>query len=348
MSTRSKFNLLCLKALQNDISQCELETLNKWIEKSPEKKAEFDQMKKLWNNMDSISINSPAIDVKKEWAFFEKKLNAVQNSTQYESNILDKLMDKFKNLIPIPKYINLKPAHVIAVLIILIVSSVVVYQNIREKEIRFQTFTAANKQKVNVQLSDGSSIKLNSGSSITVQDEFSDDKREVKLIGEAYFDVAKEKRPCIILTDNAKIEVLGTSFNVWSRNNQTRVVVKEGLVRLSSLKSANDFVIIQADQMSRIIEDRNPIDVKDIQAERFIGWPEGKLVFEHCSLGEFVDEIERQYNVIIKIEPNNMKDLKLTGIFDNLTIEQVLASVCLTFNFEYESFDQNNYLIHQK
>lgn len=337
-----------MKALQNDISQCESETLNKWIEKSPEKKAEFDQMKKLWNDMDSVSINPPTVNVKKEWAFFEKKLNAVQISSQNESNILDKLIDKFTNIIPVPKYMNWKPVYAIATILILIVSSVLIYQNIGEKEIRFQTFTAANKQKVNVQLSDGSSIKLNSGSSITVQDEFADDKREVRLIGEAYFDVAKEKRPCIILTDNAKIKVLGTSFNVWSRNNQTRVVVKEGMVRLSSLKSENDFVIIQADQMSRIIEDRNHIEVNDIQAERFIGWPEGKLVFEHCSLGEFVDEIERQYNVIIKLESDNMKDLKLTGIFDNLTIEQVLSSVCLTFNFDYEIIDQSNYLIHQK
>ncbi len=337
-----------MKALQNDISECELETLNKWIEKSPENKAEFDQIQKLWNDMGSVLINPPAVDVKKEWELFEKKFKSVETNNYNKLNIWDTLLYKIKNLIAVPKYLKLRPVYSIAVIIILIVSSALIYQNTREKEIRIQTFSAANKQKVNVQLSDGSSIKLNSGSSITVQDEFAEDKREVRLSGEAYFNVAKEKRPCIILTDNAKIEVLGTSFNVWSRNNQTRVIVKEGVVRLSSLKSDNDFVLLLADQMSRVIENKNPLNTKQVQAERVIGWPEGKLIFEHCPLDEFIDEIERQYNIDIDIKSENIKDLKLTGTFDNLSIEKVLSSVCLTFNFEYDNIDQNNFVIRQK
>ena len=48
------------------------------------------------------------------------------------------------------------------------------------------------------------------------------------------------------------------------------------------------------------------------------------------------------------IKSENIKDLKLTGTFDNLSIEKVLSSVCLTFNFEYDNIDQNNFVIRQK
>ena len=348
MLTRSKFKLLCMKALQNDISECELETLNKWMKKSSANKAEFDQMKKIWDTMGSIQVNPPAMDLKKEWESVAQKINAVQENSQNKSSILNKLTDTFINQITIRKYINARSAYSIAAVIIMIVFSILIYQKTSEKDIHFQTFAAANKQKVNVQLSDGSSIKLNSGSSIIVQDEFDDDKREVKLSGEAYFDVAKEKRPCIILTDNAKIEVLGTSFNVWSRDNQTRVIVKEGIVRLSPLKSENNFVLIQADQMSQVVADASPLDSKPVQADRLIGWFEGKLIFEHCPFNEFVAEIERQYNTEIQIQSDNLKDLKLSGTFDNLTIEQVLSSVCLTFNLKCDPVGQDTYVIIQK
>lgn len=336
-----------MKALQNNITECEWDTLNNWLEKSPANKAEFDKMKKMWNDMKAVSVNPPTVDVKKEWELLEQTIKTNQDRSQNKVNILDNITDKFKNLITIPKYINPRPAYAIAVFIILIAASVLIYQNIKDQATRFQTFTTANMQKVDVKLSDGSSIKLNSGSSITVQDEFADEKREVRLHGEAYFDVVKENRPCIILTDNAKIEVLGTSFNVWARNNQTRVIVKNGVVRLSSLNSDTDYVLLQANQISRVIEDASPLDAEQIQAERFTGWSEGRLVFEHCSLYEFIGEIERQYNIKIHIQPESINESKLTGTFDNLTIDQVLSSICLTFNLECDQINQDKYILRQ-
>ena len=152
----------------------------------------------------------------------------------------------------------------------------------------------------------------------------------------------------IVLGTNAKIEVLGTAFNVWSRNNITKVIVKEGIVRLSPLKSKTEFVIISANHMSQIIEDKKPLIVKQLDANRYIGWPNDKLIFEHSSLSDFVYEIERQYDVNITILSENIKNLKLTGTFDNLTIDQVLSSVCLTLNLEYSCTNFDDYIIKEK
>jgi transmembrane sensor len=346
MIFHSKYKIFCIKAIQDKLSEDELHKFKIWLEKSPKNKAYYNKTKKLWDNIDRISVIPPDIDIKSEWALLENKLDITEDKKRklFLFYIFTSLKD---SAIAIRKIFIQRPVYAGLIIIISIIA-IYLFLNHTFKEIEYQTFTASNKQKLKVQLSDGSSIQLNSGSSITVQDEFADDKREVRLNGEAYFDVAKEKRPCIILTDNAKIEVLGTSFNIWARNNQTRVIVKDGVVRLSSLMSENDFVIIQADQMSRVVEDRDPIDVKDIQAERFIGWPEGKLVFEHCPLEEFIGEIKRQYNINIKVQTESMKDLKLTGTFDNFTIDQVLTSVCLTFNFKCDRIDEDIYLLRQK
>ncbi|MBN1407845.1 MAG: FecR domain-containing protein [Calditrichaceae bacterium] len=348
MLTHSKISRLCTKALQNDLSENEMDILNSWMEKSPANKAEFNHIKKMWTDLGSLPVNPPAVDLKNEWAVIEKKINAAQKSKPDILNRFYILKDRLESFIPFTVKTKPRLAFTLAALIMALIISVIIFQNLNEKEIRYQTFSAANKQKVDVRLSDGSSIKLNSGSSIIVRDEFDDDKREVKLNGEAYFDVAKENRPCIILTDNAKIEVLGTSFNVWTRDNQTRVIVKEGTVRLSAVNSDHDFVLVQADQMSQVIENETPIGIKNIQADRYIGWIEGKLVFEHCPLDEFIGEIERQYNIDVDIQPENIKHLKLTGTFDNLPIDQVLASVCLTFDLDYSSSGQNSYVLRQK
>ena len=337
-----------MKAIQDEISKDELRILNKWLESSLKNRTDFDRMKKLWSEMSSIPTNPPAIDIKKEWASFEKRRDKVADNIYGKSGLQQNLVDKLNYLLSIRKYLALRPVYLSFILIILTITSIYLYLNISVTEVNQRTFATSNKQKVKVQLSDGSSIQLNSGSSITVQDEFSENEREVKLSGEAYFKVAKEKRPCIIITDNAKIEVLGTSFNVWSRNNITRVIVKEGIVRLSSLKSNRDFVLLQADHMSQIIEDKRPLDARKVDADRYIGWPEGKLVFEHSPLFEFVDEIERQYNVNITIQSNEIKNLKLTGTFDNLNIEQILSSICLTFNLAYDNIDPDHFMIRQK
>ncbi|MEJ2542943.1 MAG: DUF4974 domain-containing protein, partial [Calditrichaceae bacterium] len=81
------------------------------------------------------------------------------------------------------------------------------------------------------------------------------------------------------------------------------------------------------------------------ESARLIGWPDGKLVFEHCPLSEFINEIERQYNIKIDIQNQNEKNLELTGTFDNLSIDQVISSVCITFNLEYYQINQNKYVI---
>lgn len=346
MIFHSKHKILCIKVIQDKITEDELQRFKKWLNKSPKNKTYFNKIKKLWDDMNSISVHPPAINIKNEWALLENSLHRAEDKKRklFPFHIFTNLKN---SALSARKYFIYRPVYIGVIVISLIVASAYLSLNNTFKKAEYQTFTASNKQKVKVQLSDGSSIQLNSGSFIIVQDEFSEDLREVKMNGEAYFEIVKENRPCIVITDNAKIEVLGTAFNVWSRNNITRVIVKDGKVRLSPLKSETEFVILPANHMSQIIEDEKPLVAKQLDADKYIGWPDGKLIFEHSSLSEFVFEIERQYNVNITILSENIKNLKLTGTFDNLTIDQVLSSICLTLNLEYSRTNPGHYIIKQ-
>ncbi|MEJ2053086.1 MAG: FecR domain-containing protein [Calditrichaceae bacterium] len=347
MIIRSKYKLLCIKAMQDQISDDDFRVLNKWLQKSKENQAYYNNLKKTWDKMGTTQVNHPPVNVKEEWTSFEKAINTGGFKTARSLANQTKLV-KDTTFLTIKKYLSWKPVYISAAILLILSSIIYIYMNNPGNKIQAQTFTAANKQKVNVQLSDGSSIQLNSGSSVTVLEDPSEQSKEIKLEGEAYFKMAKQKNPCYILTDNARIEIVGTAFNVWSRNDETRVIVKEGLVRLSSNTSNNEFVLLSADEMSAVVANSQPAEAESVNTEKYLGWTSGKLVFEHAPLNEIIAEIERQYDVNIKITSENMKDLSITGTFENLDIKQVLSSVCLALDLEYKNLADNTFILSRK
>jgi len=109
-------------------------------------------------------------------------------------------------------------------------------------EINWQTKTVPNGQKLSLTLWDGTVVKVNSGSTISFPEEFSDSLREVHLEGEAFFEVNRDiLRPFIIKSGNVETVVLGTSFNVnaYPNQEQIKVAVAEGKVKVVGSNEAN-------------------------------------------------------------------------------------------------------------
>jgi len=105
--------------------------------------------------------------------------------------------------------------------------------------------TAYNQSEV--LLADGTMIYLNGNSSLVYPIQFKKKNRSVKLVGEAYFDVKPDKkRPFIIETENARIQVLGTSFNVKSSDldGDVEVLVSSGKVRLQNIQNPEQELIL--------------------------------------------------------------------------------------------------------
>lgn len=242
---QSYFKNLCIKDLNGNITESEKKLLSSWLLKSEDNKNEYDELKKTWDSMAPQKLEHE-IEINREW---ETLNNSINNKLGDSDNSLN-MFGKLRNTFFAPK---LKPAFGIGAAILVIISSLLFFNNYKHEKI-LKSISTANNQQLSLELSDGSTVILNSGSEIQFYEEFEDDKRVVNLTGEAFFSVMKDERPFLILTNNATTKVLGTKFNVWARDNETRVVVKEGTVSLSESNVTSKNVILQKGETSKVIE----------------------------------------------------------------------------------------------
>lgn len=151
-------------------------------------------------------------------------------------------------------------------------------------------------------LPDGSRVWLNAASSIKFPSSFSGSQnRKVTLAGEAYFQIAKDKKhPFIVETGHQQVEVLGTQFNVNSYvEKEIKTTLLEGAVLVSSimhhkiLKSR----VLAPGQQSVTLPD--VIRVKSVDVDEAIGWTKGTFVFTDRPLKEIMESLARWYNVEI-------------------------------------------------
>ena len=184
-------------------------------------------------------------------------------------------------------------------------------------------------------LSDKSKIYLNAGSELSYSKDYDSENRKVYLNGEAYFDVKKGINPFIISTEYAEITVLGTKFNVRSRDDGFEVGVNEGAVKVQ-----NDLQSMEISQGEQI--DVNPEYPKTFStskiADFYPGWKNNKLLCDNSSLLKICDELERIYNIKINFQNESQKSIPISGII-NLNpsnLESVLSSISLLSKREFK------------
>ena len=193
-------------------------------------------------------------------------------------------------------------------------------------------------------LPDNSEIKLNSGSQISYKPYIWWLKREVKLNGEAYFKVTKGTNFKVV-SSKGITQVLGTSFNIFARNNKYKVTCITGKVRVIS-KQKNDTSILTQNQEVYLLKNGKLKKNKDVKIENTTAWINNKFVFTSTPLSEVFKEIERQYN--ITIFNKNIDNLIYTGNFSkNNSIEDVMNLVCTPMNITFVKKGKFEYHIIQ-
>jgi ferric-dicitrate binding protein FerR (iron transport regulator) len=197
-----------------------------------------------------------------------------------------------------------------------------------------------------LQLPDGSTVLLNSLSRLEYLVPFNEKAREIKLTGEGYFSVIHEKRPFIITTDNARISVLGTKFDVKSSDEKTSVVVREGHVKLSQSRGNLKEVDLLSGQKSIVIKNQDPGTPVNVNSDYLLEWMNGKFVYDRTPLYEIIDDLQRYYNVKISFSDNKIKPLTLTGAFNKDNLENILSAICIANGLNYRKVN-GEYLIIQ-
>lgn len=198
------------------------------------------------------------------------------------------------------------------------------------------TITALNGTTIAHVLPDGSTLTLNSGTTIRYARDFGETNRQVELVdGEALFEVAKDpSKPFNITTFNGTVTVLGTTFNVRARPHDiepaTVVAVATGTVKLTPRHQENKAVILQAGQAALLtMQNQVPQALDSTDTHNALAWNSGAFKFRDHPLGTIIQEVERRFNVHIDVQSRNLLNEHF-GIFNENPrgAEEILNDVC--------------------
>jgi len=170
----------------------------------------------------------------------------------------------------------------------------------------YNTIETPKGGQYQVRLPDGTKVWLNAASSLTYPASFSAlNDRRVKLIGEAYFEVAKDKnKPFLVTTEKQTVEVLGTHFNVKSYSDEasTKTTLLEGSVKIITNNSVK---ILKPGQEADVTA---KINISEVNTEEAIAWKNGYFRFDDEKLESVMKKIARWYDVEVTYQDDALKN----------------------------------------
>lgn len=177
-------------------------------------------------------------------------------------------------------------------------------------------------------LPDQTEVWLNSGSSLEFPLVFNkQDARKVKLSGQGYFKVTKDKEhPFLVQTDGIIVKALGTSFDVsgYDNDNQISSTLEEGSIALIDL-NGTEVIRIRPGQKAILDKTTHIMKVRDVETLLTTSWKDGKLIFRNTSLSDVATQLERWFNCKIHLDPELVKsDLMYTATIQDETLGEVM------------------------
>lgn len=198
----------------------------------------------------------------------------------------------------------------------------IVYNGKPGGEMQYNTLTVPRGGKViNITLSDGSRIWLNSASSLRYPVSFYDNERKVELTGEAYFEVAKDPgRKFIVTHNNVATEVLGTHFNIKSYSDEpdVKITLLEGSVRV--VKNSESKVLKPGEQ-AKVSSDIKMAD--DVDLEEVMAWKNGYFQFAGAGIEDVMRQVSRWYDVEVAYEGKPKEQHFRGGIAKDVDVSSV-------------------------
>ena len=189
--------------------------------------------------------------------------------------------------------------------------------------------------KYEVRLSDGTTVVLNSGSSLEFPVGFHGSERRVKLSGEAYFEVTKDPlKPFIVESGKGRIKVLGTRFNIsnYADDGVLKTTLISGKIEFTELNTAQSVVLKPGEQAS---VKAGHLQVDPVSAEDFMAWKNDMFVFSNEELSVIMRQLSRWYDV--DVDYSTIPDRRLfVRISKGVNLSEVLEQFALTSNLKFK------------
>ncbi|UZR95285.1 FecR family protein [Chondrinema litorale] len=298
-----------------------------WCEQHPDKIKELQEARAFLSTIEFKQFTASETEKQSDWAKIKAGTQS-QTTTFY----------RFTNFYRI--------AAIITLILISIVSAYLFFEqlNVEKAPVVTMEQRATNAgQKISLKLTDGTYIKLNSGSKLIYPSQFSDTARIVKLIGEAYFEVAKDaKRPFLVEAGNITTKVLGTRFNVNGYSENVSVSLIEGSVEVSNETDGKTTrQLIVPGEKARWTNNEFTIEKLN---KLEIGWKDNILYFQKSSISEIKNVLEKWYGVTIHIDQPEKIMKSFNGEFQDESLDNVLESMGFAMKFNYRIEDKHVYI----
>ncbi|MDQ0638067.1 transmembrane sensor [Pedobacter sp. W3I1] len=295
-----------------------------------------------------------------------ERLQTYFDAETVEDENIDLVFDRIKAQIKVPNEPGLtvtknksystwlKVAAIVAIVIAgaLVYNRAAIFFNKTDHLILTQVLTKAAEVKT-VVLADGSTVKINSGSSLKYPEHFTAATRDVYLSGEAFFDVKKDpKHPFIVHTTQLAVKVLGTAFDVKAYQNDafTETTLIRGKVSISLKNNAAPTFILKPNDKFTLADGKASISqlthFNGTGADRIMetAWTNHELIYKNNSFDEVAKLFERWYGIKIVFKEPALKSVRFTGHVDKETLPEALDVLKLIENFNYSIKGKNVYI----
>ena len=208
-----------------------------------------------------------------------------------------------------------------------------------------RVFATQKGERATIQLTDGTQVRLNADSRLVLASAFGSDRRDVRLEGEGYFEVASDtSRPFTIQAGQAAIRVLGTSFDVdaYPDDGGVQVVVAEGEVAFRSVQEPpEEEVVLASQQMGEVRAGGERVVHEGVDVRQHLAWIEGQLAFQDAPFSEVTRELERWYDLDVQLEGTPAVPGHLSATFaDRQPLSDVLSVIATAFRLTYEQSEK--------
>ncbi|MCW3804751.1 FecR family protein [Plebeiibacterium marinum] len=187
-------------------------------------------------------------------------------------------------------------------------------QNVAYVEVKDSTYTILKVPRggeIEVRLSEGTVIHLYSESCLVIPEDFNAINRRVEINGEGYFKVAHDKNsPFVVKTSQTQVKVLGTEFKIMDYGEKAKTIVT--LVRGKVEVSNKDNTVLMTPNMRTEVADQGEIVINNLNKLTVSAVENGNLIYTDKSLEEIMTSLSRIYDVNIKFDKQELKNIRFT------------------------------------
>ena len=325
--------------------------LEEWLNHSNENRRILHAVDRIWKSSEEKSqdLLIKELNLEKDWDRIADRITAA-NPEEKRARVvryrkLRKRQQMFSNALKVAALVTV--AFISAVLTLQFSAQ----PQDSEKIPVFNEIATDAGERANIELGDGSKVMLNAASKLIMPESFSTNRRDVQLDGQAFFDVKSDrKRPFNIQTNNAVVEVIGTSFDLRSYpgEDEILVVVREGTVELRHKDDDDNRLIINEGYKGSISTSTGNLSIEMFDdPDTYFGWMEGRLIFKNTPLPDVFTHIERWYDVTITYDKSdsNLLTQKFTADLKTRSVREVLRVLRMSMNIDYEMKGDGKFLI---